>query len=62
MEYRGFEYAIVRTIPNGWRWSVSGSSRDKAGETPDRDSAVMCAQRYIDRLVRLQVVPEKGAD
>ena len=59
MEYRGFEYSVVRTIPNGWRWFVSGGTRDKAGVTSDRDSAVMCAQRYIDRLVRLQVVTEE---
>jgi hypothetical protein len=51
MEYRGVEYVVVRTIPKGWRWSVKRDHNDKAGKSPDRETAVLLAQRFIDKMI-----------
>jgi hypothetical protein len=52
MEYRGVEYAVVRTIPNGWRWSVKRDHNEKVGTSSDRTNAVRLAQKFIDELVK----------
>ena len=52
MEYRGVEYAVVRTIPKGWRWSVKRDHNDKVGKSPDRETAVRLAQMFIDSMIK----------
>ena len=52
MEYRGVEYAIVQTIPNGWRWSVKHDRFDKVGWSDNRAEGVACAKTFIDRLLK----------
>ena len=52
MEYRGVEFAVVRTIPKGWRWSVKRDHNDKVGKSPDRETAVWLAQMFIDRMIK----------
>ena len=54
MEYRGFEYAVVRTMsPNGWRWSVKRDQhRDRVGNAGTLDDAVTCAKKFIDRVIK----------
>ena len=52
MKYRGIEFAVVRTLsPNGWRWSVKRDHNDKVGKTVDRETAVLLAQRFIDKMI-----------
>jgi hypothetical protein len=56
MEYRGIEYAIVRTMcPNEWRWSVKRDHNDKFGTTKERDGAIRLAKRFIDELIKTRV-------
>jgi hypothetical protein len=52
MEYRGVEYAVVRTITRRWRWSVKRDHNDKVGTAEMRMGAIGFAQRFIDELVR----------
>jgi len=52
MEYRGIQYAVVRTITKGWRWSVKRDHNDKVGTSLDRDNAILRAKRFIDELVK----------
>jgi hypothetical protein len=52
LEYRGFEFAVVRTIPKGWRWSVKRDHSDIAGTSYDREDAIKKAKQYIDNLLR----------
>ena len=62
MEYRGIEYAVVRTLsPNGWRWSVKRERNDKVGTAPDRDGAIVRAQRFIDELIRTRALDGGGS-
>jgi hypothetical protein len=57
MEYRGVEYMVVQTIPNGWRWSVKRDRNDKVGTAFDRRGAIRLAQKFIDELLKLQSRP-----
>ena len=57
MEYRGVEYAVVRTIPKGWRWSVKRDHNDKVGKSPDRETAVRLAQMFIDTMIKARDRP-----
>jgi hypothetical protein len=59
MEYRGIQYAVVQTIANNWRWSVERVPNDKVGTAFDRASAMRAAQKFIDRLIRLQSKAEE---
>jgi hypothetical protein len=52
MEYQGVEFAVVQTIPRGWRWSVTLDSNDKVGEALTREAGVMRAKLFIDGLLR----------
>ena len=52
MEYRGVEYAVVRTIAMRWRWSVKRDHNDRVGTAETRIGAIGFAQRFIDELVR----------
>jgi hypothetical protein len=52
VEYRGFEFAVLQTIPKGWRWSVKRDRRDGAGTSDDREDAIKQAKQYIDNLLR----------
>jgi hypothetical protein len=52
MEYRGMEYAVVRTIPNGWRWFVRRDRKDRIGISYSREEAIARAKKFIDELVR----------
>jgi hypothetical protein len=54
MEYRGFEYQVVQTIPRGWRWSVKREPADRTGIADDRLEAVTRAQRFIDGIIARQ--------
>jgi hypothetical protein len=54
MEHRGIEFAIVRTIPKGWRWSVKRHYGDKEGTCYDREDAIRKAKQFIDNLLRRQ--------
>jgi hypothetical protein len=51
VEYRGFEFAVVRTIPRGWVWSVKRDQTDKGGNAHDREDAIKRAKQYIDNLL-----------
>ena len=51
MEYRGVEYAVVRTIPNGWRWSVKRGHNEKVGTSYDRESAIARADASVGCLM-----------
>jgi hypothetical protein len=52
LEYRGFEVAVVRTIPKGWVWSVKQDHSDKVGHAYARDEAIKKAKQFIDNLLR----------
>ena len=54
MEYRGLEYSVVRTIANGWRWTVKRDHNEKIGISYNREIAVVLAQRFIDDLIKLR--------
>ena len=57
MEYRGFEYEVVQTITNAWRWSVKHEIGYKVGIAVDRKSAELRAERFIDGLVKKRSNP-----
>jgi hypothetical protein len=52
MEYRGFEYSVVRSIQRGkWRWSVSiENAGTKTGIEDCKATASVAAQRAISWL------------
>jgi hypothetical protein len=53
MDYRGVQYAVVRTMsPNGWRWFVRRGSTDKTGFATHRDDAIRLAKKVIDELIK----------
>ena len=52
MEYRGVEYAVVQTIPSGWRWSVKRIPTEKVGRTYSRENGVALAKKFIDTLLK----------
>lgn len=52
MEHRGVEYAILPTIPKGWRWSVRRGQSDRGGTCYNREDAVRKAKQYIENLLR----------
>jgi hypothetical protein len=52
MEYRGMDYAIVQTIPKGWRWSVVRDRSDKVGWSIDRAEGIARAKTFIDKLIK----------
>jgi hypothetical protein len=58
MEYRGVEYAVVRTIQKGWRWSVKRDRNDKVGRSFDRQTAILSAERFIDKLIKTRTENE----
>jgi hypothetical protein len=61
MEYRGVQYAIVRTMaPNGWRWIIKRAPNDKTGVVSNRDDAVRLAKKFIDELIKYR--GRKGLD
>jgi hypothetical protein len=57
MGYRGVEYEVVQTITNTWRWSVKHENAYKVGIALDRKSAELCAERFIDGLVKKRSNP-----
>ena len=60
MEYRGFEYTVVRTLsPPGWRWSVQRGRTEKVGISPDRKNAILRAEDFIDHLVKTLAYTKK---
>jgi len=60
MEYRGFGYAVARSIsPTRWRWSVEHDSNKKVGLADSREEAIFRAQRFIDQLVRATTGPAR---
>jgi hypothetical protein len=54
LEYRGFEFVVVQTIPKGWRWSVKRDHSDKGGTSYDREDAIKRAKQFIDNFLRRQ--------
>ena len=54
MEYRGMEYAVVRTIPNGWRWFVRRERKDRVGLSYSREEAIARAKKFIDEIIQMQ--------
>lgn len=52
VQYRGFEIAVVRTIPKGWVWSVKHDRGDKIGNAYDREEAIRKAKLFINNLLR----------
>jgi hypothetical protein len=61
MEYRGVQYAVVRTMsPNGWRWTVKRGHHDKSGSTPRQDEAIRLAKKFIDELIKTSERKEKA--
>jgi hypothetical protein len=58
MEYRGVEYAVVRTIQKGWRWSVKRDGNDKVGRSFDQPTAILSAERFIDKLIKTRTENE----
>jgi hypothetical protein len=55
VEYRGVEYAVVRTIPNGWRWSIKRDDGERFGTSDNRDTAIARAKKSIDHLIKEKV-------
>jgi hypothetical protein len=54
MEYRGFEYMVVRTAnPTGWKWTVVHPTRTRTGDSFDRESGIRLAKIAIDKLAEL---------
>ena len=61
MEYRGVQYAVVRTMsPNGWRWVVRRGPDEKSGFTPRQDEAIRLAKKFIDVLIKTSERTEKA--
>jgi hypothetical protein len=58
VEYRGIEYAILPTIPRGWRWSVKRNQTDRGGTCYNREDAVKKAKVYIENLLRREARAE----
>jgi len=51
MEYRGFEYMVVRTAnPTGFKWTVVHPTRTRTGDSFDRESGIRLAKIAIDKL------------
>jgi hypothetical protein len=57
MEYRGLEYSVVQTMTNAWRWSVKRENDNKTGIVPDRATAVLRAEQFIDELIKARSKP-----
>lgn len=52
MEYRGIDYAVVRTASrDGWRWSVRCEDNGKMGTHASREGAMLHAERFIDEVI-----------
>jgi hypothetical protein len=61
MDYRGVQYAVVRTMsPNGWRWIVRRGPTDKSGVATHRDDAIRLAKKFIDELIRSRERKERA--
>jgi hypothetical protein len=54
MEYKGIEYRVMQKAgPSGWRWELSSNvNKTKTGESYSRASAVLHAERAIDKILR----------
>jgi hypothetical protein len=57
MEYRGFEYEVLQTVTNAWRWSVKHQHGYRVGIAEDRADALRRAEQFIDGLVKDQSKP-----
>jgi len=55
MQYRGVEYAVVRSITRDWRWSVAGDDDEKGGAAPTQAAAISHAQKCIDQLLKARI-------
>ena len=57
MQYKGIEYQVVQTAnPTGWRTVHFDATRTKSGTSHSMKSAVLEAQRKIDKeLVSVKV-------
>jgi len=55
MEYRGVEFAVVRSITRDWRWSVMGDHEEKGGVAPTQAAAISHAQRCIDQILKARI-------
>jgi len=58
MQYKGIEYQVVQTAnPTGWKWTVQfDATRTRSGTTYSMKSAILQAQRKIDKeLVSVKV-------
>ena len=53
MEYRGIQYLVVQTAnPTGFKWTVHlDASRSRTGVSSTMKSAVIDAQRKIDKAL-----------
>jgi hypothetical protein len=58
LEYRGIEFAVVRTIPKGWVWSVKRDHGDIVGHAYDREDAIRKAKKSIENLLKRQTRAE----
>ena len=54
MQYKAIEYQVVRTAnPTGWKWIVQlGATRTRIGASYSMKSAVLDAQRKIDKELK----------
>jgi hypothetical protein len=59
MEYRGFEYEVLQTITNTWRWSVKHGNGHRVGIASDRSEATRRAEQFIDGLVKDRSKPKE---
>jgi hypothetical protein len=54
VQYKAIEYQVVRTAnPTGWKWTVQlGATRTRTGASYSMKSAVLDAQRKIDKELK----------
>jgi hypothetical protein len=59
MEYRGFEYTVVRDERGDWQWTVSlgNPEKIKSGHAPSKGAAVLKVWAAIDRTHRKVRLP-----
>jgi hypothetical protein len=63
MRYKGYEYSVVQTAnPTGWKWTVQlDETRVKVGSAFSRASAILFAQRRIEKEAKLKTAARSGA-
>jgi hypothetical protein len=57
LEYRGIEFAAVRTTPKGWVWSVKRDHGDIVGHAYDREDAMESEEEHRESAQAAEPAP-----